>query len=174
MDAPSVVVAEIIRPRGLHGELIVRSQTDVPQRLETLRQAFVKFADGSVQPVEIERAWCHQGSWVLQFSGVDSIDAAERFRGADLWVPPDQRGQLPEGEFFQSDLIGCQLVDSASGLIVGTVQGWQQHGGPPLLELTVAGKEVLVPFVPAICSEIDLAARTIKVDLPEGLLDLNK
>jgi ribosomal 30S subunit maturation factor RimM len=50
--------------------------------------------------------------------------------------------------------------------------GWQQYGGPPLMELTVEGREVLIPFVSSICRRVDLAARNITVDLPEGLLDL--
>jgi 16S rRNA processing protein RimM len=109
---------------------------------------------------------------VFKFAGVDSIDAAERFRRADLWVSLPDRGTLPEGEFFQSDLIGCGVTDAATGKCLGSILGWQQYGGPPLMELTVNGREVLVPFVSPICKRVDLAARTVTVDLPEGLLDL--
>jgi ribosomal 30S subunit maturation factor RimM len=40
------------------------------------------------------------------------------------------------------------------------------------MQMKVGGREVLIPFVPAICREVDLAARTIRVELPEGLLEL--
>jgi 16S rRNA processing protein RimM len=50
------------------------------------------------------------------------------------------------------------------------VTDWHEYGGPPLLEVRGdSGKEVLIPFVKAICTEIDPAARRILVDLPEGL-----
>jgi 16S rRNA processing protein RimM len=172
MDRARVVIAEVLRPRGHRGELLVRSQTDVPGRLEQLKRAQVRLADGGDVPVEISEAWMHDGAWVLKFAGVDSISAAERFRGADIWVPAEERGRLPEGEFFESDLIGCAVVDAASGAQLGRVEAWQACGGPPLLQMTVDGREVLVPFVPAVCREVDLAARTIRVELPEGLLDL--
>jgi 16S rRNA processing protein RimM len=172
MDRERVVVAEILRPRGNRGEVLAKSQSDVPGRLENLRGAVARMADGSDVPIEITEAWVHKGDWVLKFAGVDSIDAAERFRHADLWVSLPDRGTLPEGEFFQSDLIGCAIVDAATDKRLGTVAGWQQYGGPPLMEVSVEGREVLIPFVSSICRHVDLAARTITVEIPEGLLNL--
>ncbi len=171
MNRDRVVVAEILRPRGNRGEVIARSQTDVPGRLEQLRRAQIRLRDGSDIEVEIEEAWTHKGDWVFKFAGVDSINAAEQFGGSDLWLDPADRGTLPEGEFFQSDLVGCTLVDSATGKRLGAVEGWQQYGGPPLMELQIDGREVLIPFVSAEC-KVDLAKRTIGIDCPAGLLDL--
>jgi 16S rRNA processing protein RimM len=172
MDSERVVIAEIMRPRGNRGELTVRSQTDVPGRLESLKRMQVKLADGSDVEVEIEQAWEHKGDWVLKFAGVDSIDAADRFKGADIWVSRSERANLPEGDFFQSDLLGCAVIDANTGRRLGSVQGWQRYGRPPLLEVSVEGREVLVPFVDAICRKVDMEARAITVELPDGLLDL--
>jgi 16S rRNA processing protein RimM len=172
MDLERVVVAEILRPRGNRGEVLARSQTDVPGRLENLKSAVARLADGSDLPIEIADVWPHKDDWVLKFAGVDSIEAAERFRRADLWVSLPNRGKLPEGEFFQSDLIGCAVTDAETGKYLGSVTGWQQFGGAPLMEVVVDGREALIPFVNSICRRVDLAARTITVDLPEGLLDL--
>lgn len=172
MDRQRVVIAQILRPRGNRGEVVARSETDVPGRLEQLKRAQARLTDGSDLTVEVEQVWNHQGAWVLKFAGVDSIDSAERFRGADLWVPLADRGALASGEFFQSDLIGCQVIEKASGRCLGVVGGWQQYGGPPLMEVTVDTRDVLIPFVDSICCEVDLARRTIAVQLPEGLLNL--
>jgi 16S rRNA processing protein RimM len=170
-----VVLAELHRPRGIRGEIVARSLTDAPGRLQALKAAWVQFADGSDREVTLEEAWEHKGDWVFKFAGVDSANDAERFRGADLWVPRSQRAPLPDGEFYESDLTGCRVRDSESGQLIGTVTGWQHYGGPRLMEVkraAEAGRELLVPFVPAICRKVDLEARTIYVALPEGLLDL--
>ena len=172
MHSERVVIAEIVRPRGNRGELMVRSQTDVPGRLESLKRAQVKLADGPDIEVEIDEAWEHKGDWVLKFAGVDSIDAAKRFKGADIWISRSERANLPEGDFFQSDLLGCAVIDANTGRRLGSVEGWQRYGGPPLLEVSVEGREVLVPFVDAICRKVDMEARAITVELPDGLLDL--
>jgi len=171
MDDGRVVIAEILRPRGNRGEVVARSQTDVPGRIESLRNANARLANGSDLVVEIAAAWRHRGEWVLKFAGIDSIEAADRFRGADLWVRRGERGQLAEGDFFRSDLIGCSVLAQASGECVGVVRGFQSYGGPPLMEVEHEGREVLIPFV-AEASKVDLEARTIRVDLPKGLLDL--
>lgn len=173
MHRERVVIAGILRPRGNQGELLARSQTDVPGRIEQLKDATAELANGCDVPVQIAAAWHHKGDWVLKFAGVDSIDAAERFRGADLWVPFANRGSLAEGDFFQSDLIGCHVLDSATGEEVGVVEGWQQYGGPPLMEVNSGGRELLIPFVTALC-DVDLAQRSIRMDIPEGLLDLGR
>jgi 16S rRNA processing protein RimM len=171
VDRERVVIAELFRARGIRGELIARSQTDIPGRLENLKRANARLANGTDVAVEIEEAWEHRGDWVLKFAGVDTMDAANVFRGADLWVPPEERGELPAGGFFQSDLIGCSIVDKASGKELGVVAGFQEIGGPTLMEMTVDGREVLIPFVEQLC-EVDLPGRVIRVDLPDGLLDL--
>lgn len=166
------MVAELLRPRGNRGELLAISQTDVPGRLESLKQAWVTRPGGDDQPVDIERVWRHKEFWVLKFDGVDSISAAEEFAGRDLWVPRSKRASLPDGEYFRTDLIGYSVVSVDSGQILGTVAGWQQYGGPPLMEVEIAGREVLIPFVESICRQVDLTQRTIRVDLPEGLVEL--
>ncbi|MBV9083774.1 MAG: 16S rRNA processing protein RimM [Acidobacteriaceae bacterium] len=171
MDTGRVVIAEILRPRGNRGELLARSQTDVPGRFENLRTARARLRNGTDVPVEFTHVWPHKENWVLKLAGVDSISAAEQFRGADLWVPFGERARLPEGEFFQTDLIGCAVVDRNRGKQLGRLDAWQQYGGPPLMELSMNGKQVLIPFVSAMCN-VDLEARAITVDLPEGLLDL--
>jgi 16S rRNA processing protein RimM len=166
-----LVVAEIGRPRGNRGELIARPQTDVPGRMENLKRAQARLTDGTDVAVEIEAAWVHKEDWILKFAGVDSIGAAERFRGADLWIPESERGTLPEGDFFESDLIGCAVIDQATGERLGEVEGFAYYGGPPLMELTVVDRPVLIPFANSLC-QVDLAARTIRVDVPDGLLEL--
>ena len=171
MDHERVVIAELLRPRGNRGELLTRSQTDVPGRLETLKRAYARLNDGSDVEIEIVEVWAHNENWVLKLAGVDSIDAAERFRGADIWVPLRERASLQEGEYFRTDLIGCSIVDRTTGRQLGIIEAWHDYGGPPLMQARVDGQEVLIPFVPSMC-EVDLQSRAIAVDLPEGLLEL--
>ena len=172
MDADRIVIADILRARGVRGEVLAKSQTDVPGRFQSLKGVQVRLADGRDLSLQLESAWEHKGDWVLKFRDIDDMDSAERLRGAELWVSPQERGQLAEGEYFQSDLLGCQVVEKATGKALGVVAGWQQYGGPPLLQVKCGESEVLIPFVSAICRDVDLSARLVRVELPEGLLDL--
>ena len=121
--------------------------------------------------LEVESVWFHKDHVIFKFQGVDSISQAEALVGADVCVPAGERLALPDGEYYQSDLIGFEVVDA--GRLVGKVEGWQEYGGPPLLEIrTPEGKELLIPFAESICRNIDLDARRIDVTLPEGLEEL--
>jgi 16S rRNA processing protein RimM len=119
---------------------------------------------------EVEEVWEHSGELVFKFRGVNSISDAEKLRGAEVQVPRAERVELEPGEYFHSDLIGCEVRERASGRVVGKVTNFEEYGGPPLLEID--GGRMLIPFVKAICVDIRPEVKLIQVDLPEGLEDL--
>jgi 16S rRNA processing protein RimM len=119
--------------------------------------------------MEVENTWMHGDHLILKFKGVDTISDAEKLAGADVAIPFEQRAALDEEEFYQSDLIGCEVVDAA-GRSLGVVSDFQETGGAPLLQV---GENLLIPFAKSICTKIDLDHKQITVNLPDGLLDLN-
>lgn len=165
-----IAVAVLGRPRGNRGELTAASLSSKPERFALLRQVRL---DGSAQTVlcDVEEVWEHDGELVFKFRGVDSITEAEKLRGAEVQVPRSERIQLDPGEYFHSDLIGCEVRDRASRHLLGKVTNFEENGGPPLLEID--GGRILVPFVKAICVGIRPEEKLIEVDLPEGLEGLN-
>lgn len=125
-------------------------------------------------PFEVENTWVHRDHVIFKFKGVDTISDAERLAGADVAIPMEQRAEAAAGEYYQSDLVGCGVWDP-QGRNLGTVRGWHETGGGPLLvEVeTPEGKELLIPFAKSIFTRIDLGAKRIEVALPEGLENLN-
>jgi len=142
------------------------SYTDRPDRWRDLRQVYV----GDVA-YELESVWYHKDQPIFKFKGVDSIGAAEPLAGRDVFIPESERGPLDEGEYYLSDLVGCRLLDAASGREIGTVTAWQETGGPVVLE--VDDGRVLVPFVRSILVLIDPVHREIRAELPDGMETLN-
>ena len=153
----------MLRPRGNKGELAAVPLSDNPERVA---RAYVNGVE-----YEVENVWRHGDRVIFKFRGVDSISAAEKLSGADVVIPREQRVPLAQGEYYQADLVGFSIVTRA-GELIGTVQGWQEYGGPALLEVDAQGREMLIPFAKSICVEIDVQNRAIVVDLPEGLRDL--
>ena len=123
-------------------------------------------------PYDVERVWYHKDQPIFKLRGVDSIDQAQPLVDQDVCVPLAERWALADGEYYFSDLVGCRMVDHRTGKPVGTVTGWQELGGPTVLEVNEG--EILVPFAAEMLRNIDLEAKEIRVDLPEGLLDLNR
>ena len=167
-SAEWTTVAVLTRPRGNKGELTAFALTSKPERFAELQRVHLF---GAGDAFDIERVWEHDGAFVFKFRGVDSISEAEKLRGFEVRVPRSERVALEPGEFFHSDLVGCEVRERLSDRVVGRVTGWEEYGGPALLE--VDGGRLLIPFVKAICVEILPDERLIRVDLPEGLESLS-
>jgi 16S rRNA processing protein RimM len=163
-----VTVAVLGRTRGNRGELTAIPLSDKPERFSVLHDVYLF---GTGEKFEIENTWFHDRTLIFKFRGVDTISDAARLSGREVRVPLSERAELEPGEFYQSDLLGCEVVDRRSGESLGRVTGFEDGGGSGLL---VVGGSLMVPFVRSLCVEIDPAARRILVELPEGLKDLNR
>jgi 16S rRNA processing protein RimM len=175
-----VVVAKIVRPQGRRGEVLADLLTDFPERFAERRRLFLLAAKpkpgGAVaKEVALERYWLHQGRVVLKFAGVESISDAETLRGLEVAIPRAERAQLDEDSVYIADLIGCRLIDARSGAEVGEIVDVDRETTATALLVvnTASSGEVLVPFVKSYRPSLDLAAKRISMELPEGLLDLN-
>ena len=159
------------RVRGIRGELAAIPLSNDSERFLHLNRVFLFHGTAEEgAPYDVESVWFHGAAPIFKFRGVDSISDAEPLRGAEVRLPIAERRQIAPGEYFESDLIGCEVIEEATGESLGRVTGLQESGGPGLLEV---GDTLLVPFARAICVSIDPAARRIVVRLPEGLKDLN-
>jgi len=170
-----VTLALLLKARGNRGELLAESFTSGPERFPEGTSVTLWKEGAERRTAEVEEAWEHLGLLVLKFRGVDSIDDADGLRGYEVQVPFSERAPLAEGEYYQSDLIGCTVVDRATGKELAKVTGFEEFGAAPLLVVqTLDGREEMVPFTPAICVAVHLSDRRIDVELPEGLLDVNR
>ena len=171
-DPNWIAIAIVGKTRGNRGEVTAVALSSKPERYEALEQVtlFPPGGPAGGVPYEIEETWFHQGVLILKFRGVDSISEAESLYGAEMCVPESERIQLEEGEYFQDDLIGCEVVDRRTGESLGRVTGWDDGGGSGLLMVG----DLMIPFARRICVEIDTAGKRIAVELPEGLRDVNR
>jgi len=165
-----VAIAKILRPRGLRGEMVAEVLTDFPERFHGLQEVTAVLPDGELRELSLENAWFQKERIVLKFAGVDSIEDAERLRNSEICVDEVDAVELEEGEFFDWQLEGCEVV-TVDGERTGSVRELLRTGGTEVLIIEGDGKEVLVPFAESICLEIDIEKKRIVIDPPEGLLD---
>ncbi len=170
---PYIVIARIARPRGNRGEVVADLYTDFPARFSSLRAVWLEFADRRRERNTLEHAWVHNGRQVLKFAGIDTISAAEQLSGAWVEIEGDQAVALPAGTYFDHDLIGCTAHDAA-GRNLGTVKNILHIAGNDQLIVEGEKGEYLVPANETICKEVCIAEKRILLDLPPGLIDLNK
>jgi 16S rRNA processing protein RimM len=167
-----VTLARIVRPHGLRGEVAAEILTDFPERLVGLKRVWLSDGRAPARPVASLSCRLHNGQAIFHLEGSLSMDDAEKLRGLEIQVPLAERVGLGAGQYFITDLIGCEVREAGASEPLGKVsdvQGGLHSAGTPLLAVETAAGELLVPFAADICTEIDLAARRIIVSLPEGL-----
>jgi 16S rRNA processing protein RimM len=167
-----VAVARVAKPRGVKGEVACDLLTDFPERFEGLEELVAVFPGGRRERLKLEGHWLHGDRVVLKLEGFDSPEASAALAGCMLAVPESEAVELEEGEFYDWQLEGCR-VETIEGVEVGTVREVLHTGGeaPVLIIRDEAGRENLVPLAESICVEINVAAKLIRVDAPEGLLE---
>lgn len=169
-----IAIARIARTRGNHGEVLADLYTDFPDRFDGLREVWLVSGQGTQrQRMTLEKTWEHKGRVVLKFQGVDSISAAEPYKGFWVEVPIGQAVPLPEGSYYDHDLIGC-VVEDLQGNRIGLVNEVLHLAGNSHLVVRDGEREILIPAVADICVKISIGQKRIVVDPPEGLLDLDK
>ena len=176
-NAPEfVAVARIARPQGRRGEVAAEILSDFPERFSGLKTVFLRESGGPPEAAQLEDAWPHKGRIILKFAGVDSISEAERLRGREVLIPRSERAPLGEHQYWVSDLEGCRVLVERDGATteVGRVVGVDGAGGAKVLRVESARGEVLIPLAQEICTRIDTASKTIWIDPPEDLLELNQ
>ncbi len=171
-DPEFLTIAHILRPRGVKGEVVAEIVTDRPHRFAAVTRVRLEAPDGQCVETRLEHYWFFRQHVVLKFQGCETIEAASRFRGWWVKIAREEAVAREEDEYFLFELIGCD-VHTPSGQRVGQVVDVMTTGEVPLL-VVEGTEEVLIPFARAICPVVDVAARRILVDPPEGLLELNR
>jgi len=165
-----VVVGRIGRPHGIRGEVTVEPRTDEPD--ERFAPGAVLQVDGPVHQLVVERTHWHSGRLLVVFAGVADRNDAESLRGLLLHVDrgEDETPDDPD-EYYDSTLTGC-AVELLDGTAVGLVSEVLHLPSQDMLVVSSPDeREVLVPFLNAFVTTVDVAARRIVIDPPDGLLD---
>jgi 16S rRNA processing protein RimM len=177
-----ITLARVVKTQGRHGEVGAEMHSDVPGRFAAGMKLFAlpgtRTAERVAEKVarrelEVERLWPHKGLVVLKFRGVDSMSDAELLIGSELQVPGTARADLEAGWNYVSDLIGCTVLDHARE--IGLIEDVQFGAGeaPLLIIAGSAGRKFDVPFAEAYLEGVDVGNRQVRMNLPEGMLEIN-
>ena len=165
----------MVKTQGRRGEVATEVLSDVPGRFVVgmKLRALPRDANASRRELEVQELWPHKGLLVLKVAGVDSISEAETLLGCELQVPKGERSKLEPGWNYVSDLAGCSVLDHGRG--IGRIEDVQFGAGeaPLLIIRDAADKLVEVPFAEAYLDGVDIEHRQVRMNLPEGLLDVN-
>src|ERR1700756_3270308 len=171
-----ITLARVLKTQGRRGKVAVETHSDVPDRFVEGMRLFALDPAGQRRQLQVEDLWPHKGYLVLKFFGIDSISDAETLLGCELQVPLAGGAELEPGWPYVSDLTGCTVFDGDRE--IGKIEDVHFGAGEaPLLIVQgkpgKANRPYEIPFAEAYLASVDLAARQVRMRLPEGMLDVN-
>jgi 16S rRNA processing protein RimM len=140
-----VVIAKLVKTRGLRGEIVADVLTDFPERFDNLEKVFAVKPNGETLELKIEKFWFQKNRIVFKFVDFDSIEAAETLRDCEISVAEDDAVELETDEFYDWQLQDC-VVETIEGVKLGVVKEVLRTGGTEILVVAGETKEYLIPF----------------------------
>ena len=162
-----IVVGSLGGAFGVHGEVRLKSFCADPAAIADYTPLFTE--DGR-QFAQLVLTGQQKNGFTARLDGVVTKEDADVLRNTKLYADRSQMPNLPDDEYYYSDLIGLDVLDTG-GKTLGTVKNVMDHGAGDLLEIIVPGAPdtVLFPFTHAAVPTVDLASGRLIVDPPEGL-----
>ncbi len=169
MSDDLLTIGQVTAPWGNKGEVKVFPLTDFPDRFTDLETVFW-VRDQRQLKLVIERTRKHKDMLLMKIAGVDSINDAEGLRQGYLCIPKEQRQSLPEGHYYLYEIVGLS-VQTVAGECLGTVKDILRTGSNDVyvIQRDGNGQDLLLPALKSVVLNIDTAAGTMTVEVPEGL-----
>lgn len=165
------LIGKIKDAHGLRGDVFIIFFSKDYSWIDLIDEVFVEET-----PYEVIKAAEHKDGLKVQLKGVTDRNQSEALIGKQIYLPADfffTQDKEEEGMFL-SEIEKFKVIDKTAGE-VGIITGFSSNTAQDLLVVTAtSGKVFEIPFVEAFIVEIDHKNKTIQMDLPEGLLDLNQ
>ena len=163
MKLETINVGRIVNAHGIKGEVRVQPRDGDPYFLTEFKTFYI---DG--KPVTPTANHVHKSLVLMKFPGVDDMNAALTWKDKVLYIRRED-AHLPEGEYFDDELLGVEVYDEATGALLGEIKQVETY--PASKVYTVKGeKEYLVPAVKdAFIRSVDLDKNRMEIHLWEGL-----
>lgn len=168
-----IPVAKVTRRFGAEqgGDVLLSLYADFPEEFPAGEPLFARI-DGLYVPLYCARFERRGAAGaVAAFDDLDTARRADELVGRELYREEAEETAADDDTFYMEDLIGFA---ARAGMLRGEVTEYYDSEANPLLGVTFDGREYLVPAVEAIVRRIDFAGRTLELELPEGLLEMQR
>lgn len=164
-------IGKLGKSHGVKGEVNLLFDDDIFDRTDA--EYLILEVDGILVPFYIEEYRFHGNSTALmKFCDIETQDQARELTGCNVFFPRKLSNNNEE-EVSWSEIIGYQLVDTHTGNEVGKITNVNDSTLNILFEvMSDEQKEILIPASEDLIQGIDTERKEVKIQLPEGILDL--
>ena len=161
---------KIVGTHGIRGELRVNPWCDSPEFAAKFKTLYFDSNGGCA--VQVKSARPHGNIVLLAIKDVDTVEKAQKLRGKILYMKRSD-AKLPKGSYFIAELIGCTVYDADEPeKVYGTLSDVSATGANDVWHIKDEnGKEYLIPAIPDVCVETDVAENRVVIRPLKGIFD---
>ncbi len=164
----------IVRKSGTDGRVILLMDTDNPKAYQKTESVFVEI-HGTLVPFFIEQLRIQPSNTAqVKFKDIQSDEQSQTLIGCQVYLPLSALPPLNGNRFYYHEVIGWEIHDLNSGRVAGTVKDVLENGPNDLFQCVHEGQEILIPVADDFIKKVDRTAKVIHMELPEGLLEVNR
>ncbi len=160
----------IANTHGIKGEIKVIPLTDNLERYDFLEWVYVE-TNGTYTKYNIEGVRYHKGIVIAKFKGVNDMDTALSLKNHFILVDRKNAIPLEQNTYFICDLVGCNVFEKSKNRLGILTDVIKTGSNDVYVVKNDSGREILIPALKSIVTEISLSDRSITVMLPEGILN---
>ncbi|AGG06201.1 MULTISPECIES: ribosome maturation factor RimM [Dehalococcoides] len=160
-----ILIGKVLGVWGISGGLKIGVLTDFPERFDAGNELLVGRKLYTISQTNWQKAQV-----IVHLSGIDDIDTALELKDALVEIPASALKELPEGVYYDFQLIGLEVVD-LSGVKIGQIKEILHMPSNDIYVSSYGVKEALIPAIKDVVKEINLKTGKIIIDPIPGLLD---
>ncbi|WP_338410150.1 ribosome maturation factor RimM [uncultured Flavobacterium sp.] len=165
-------LGKIAKKFSFKGEVLIYLDTDEPYLYENLESVFVELHKNLV-PFFILKSAIHKNHFLrVRFEDLNSEEEADEIMNCEIYLPLSMLPKLEGNKFYYHEIINFVVEDLRLGPI-GKVKIVNDSNHQPLLEVLNGDVEILVPLIDSFIIEVDRKNKIFKMDIPEGIVELN-
>ncbi len=162
-------IGEIVGTHSVHGEIRVNPWCDSPAFIKKFKTLY--FDEKGLKAVKVKSAREHGNVALLKLEGIETVEDAQKLRGKILWMKRSD-AKLPKGSWFIAELLGCQVLDADDETVdYGVITDVSETGANDVWQITKDGKDYLIPVIPDVVVETDVAENKVLIRPLKGIFD---
>jgi len=165
------LIGYVLKPQGVRGEIKIKPVSENLERYSQLDTVHIKKSKTFNKTYAVQHVRISDRFVYLKLLEIETRDEAAVLRGAEVLIGEKELLQPSENEYFIHDLVGCQVFSDQGELIGQLEEVMQLSSNDVWVVRDEARKEILLPAIKDVISQVDVRNKKITIHVIEGLLD---
>ena len=164
-------LGKITKKFSFRGEVIIFLDTDSPKFYYNIKKIFINI-NHVLTPFDITSVKPNKTNRIrVKINGIDTENDTEKLINKEIYLPLVSLPKTDENSFYYHEIIGYTVLGKDNKK-VGNISGVNDQSPQHLFQINASGKKTLIPINDKLIIKIDKKNKIIKMDLPDGILDI--